>query len=282
MTMPRRSFLKSTLAAGATGAFVSPLSAQPAPAPTNREFYELRCYRMETGTRLKEAPNVALLDGFLEGTLLPALDSLGLKNVGVFSELDVDKQAGTSQPKTGSPVWVLMPHTSLDSYVQVTATLNADPAFQQKGAAYLTLPKATPAFERLDSWLLMASRGMPRMELPAFSRSRVPTRVFEMRDYESHSELAALSKMAMFDDGETQIMRELNMNPTFFGQALSGPDLPHLRYMTAGADLTSHLAAWATFGPDPRWAKLRGNPIYANNTSRNTARFLAPKTYSQI
>lgn len=281
MTMPRRSFLRSTLAAGATGALVNPLAAQT-PAATDREYYELRCYRLQAGTRLKQEPDAALLDGYLEGALLPALAGLGIRNVGAFTELDVDKQAGTRAPKAGSPVWVLIPHSTLASFTQVAATLAADAALQQKGAAYLKVPKPDPAFERIDSWLYLAFKSMPKMEVPAFSRSRAPDRVFEMRDYESHSELAALNKMAMFDDGETQLMRELAMHPTFFGQGLAGPNLPHLRYFTGGPDLATHLAAWAKFGPDPRWHALRDNPIYANNTSLNTARFLAPKAYSAL
>lgn len=211
MTMPRRSFLKTTLAAGATGAFVSPLAAQA--GPTDREFYELRCYRLQAGTRLKQDPNAALLDGYLEGALLPALDSLGVKNVGVFTELDVDKTAGTRAPKAGSPVWVLIPYASLAAQVQVASALAADAAHQQKGGEYLKIPKATPAFERIDSWLYLAFKSMPKMELPAFSRARTATRVFEMRDYESHSELAALNKMAMFDDGETQLMLRSGHEP---------------------------------------------------------------------
>jgi hypothetical protein len=52
--------------------------------------------------------------------------------------------------------------------------------------------------------------------------------------------------------------------------------------MTAGSDLVAHLSAWAKFGPDPRWQKMRVDPIYKDNTSLNTARFLAPKGYSQM
>ena len=130
--------------------------------------------------------------------------------------------------------------------------------------------------DRIDSWLYLAFRGMPRMELPAFSKSKTATRVFEMRDYESHSELKALSKMAMFDDGEIPVMKDLGMNPVFFGQGIAGPNLPHLRYFTSGSDLSSHLGAWKKFGPDPRWIKMKDDPKYANNTSKNTARFLAP------
>jgi hypothetical protein len=281
MNLPRRDFLKGTLAASATAAFASKLSAA-APAAPNREYYELRCYRLQTGTRLKAEPNPALLDTYLETALLPALDKLGINHTGVFTEIDINKETATSTSKPGSPVWVLIPHASLDSFVQVSAALNADPAVQSAGAAYLQTPKSAPAFERVDTWLLLAFASMPKLEMPAFSRDRVPTRVFEMRDYESHSEPAALNKMAMFDEGETQLMRDLGMNPVFFGQALAGPDLPHLRYITSGPDLATHLAGWKKFGPDPRWQKMRTDPRYADNMTKNTARFLTPKPYSQI
>ncbi|HEY0864841.1 MAG TPA: NIPSNAP family protein [Lacunisphaera sp.] len=282
MNLPRRDFLKTTLAASATVALGSPALAAGTKESTGREYYELRCYRLKADTRLKADANPALLDVYLERALLPALGQLGINHTGVFTELDVNKETETAAPKANSPVWVLIPHPSLDSFVRVSATLNADPAVQAAGAAYLQAPKASPAFERIDTWLLLAFAGMPKLELPAFCHDRVPTRVFEMRDYESHSEPKALSKMAMFDDGEIQLMRDLGMNPVFFGQALAGPNLPHLRYFTSGPDLTTHLAGWKKFGPDPRWTKMKNDPRYADNTSLNTARFLTPKSYSQI
>ncbi len=279
MNLPRRAFLKTSLAASATASLGARLHAAEAPA---RDYYELRCYRLAAGSRLKRDADPALLDRYLEHAMLPALERLGITRVGVFTELDVDKQAATSTPKPGSPVWVLIPHASLDSCARVATTLNDDPQARSAGAGYLEAPKSSPAFERFDSWLLLAFKSMPRLELPAFSRDRAPARVFEMRDYESHSELKALNKMAMFDDGETELMRDLGMSPVFFGQALSGPDLPHLRYITCGPDLATHLANWQKFGSDPRWDKMKRLPQYADNTSKNTARFLAPKAYSQI
>lgn len=281
MLLPRRSFLKTTLAASATAALATRSSAAGDSA-AKREFYELRCYHLQAGTRLKADADPGPLDAYLETALLPALARLGLKNIGVFTELTIDRAAATAAPLAGSPVWVLIPHPSLYSFVRVSATLNADPAVQAAGAGYLNAPKTAPAFERIDSWLLLAFAGMPRLELPAFSRERVPTRVFEMRDYESHSESKALSKMAMFDDGEIALMKDLGMNPVCFGQALAGPNLPHLRYFTGGPDLATHLANWKKFGPDPRWTQMKNDPRYADNTSKNTARFLAPKPYSQI
>jgi hypothetical protein len=280
MNLPRRSFLKGTLAASASAVLASRLGAKPG-AP-GRDYLELRCYHLKAGTRLKADANPARLDAYLEHALLPALARLGVKNTGVFSELDVQKETATAAPKPNSPVWLLIPHATPESFVQVGASLNADPAVQQAGADYLQAPKTSAAFERIDTWLLLAFKGLPRLELPAFSVNRTPTRVFELRDYESHSELKALSKMAMFDDGEIALMQDLGMSPVFFGQALAGPDLPHLRYMTGGPDLATHLANWDRFGKDPRWDRMRKLPRYADNVSKNTARFLTPKPYSQI
>jgi hypothetical protein len=123
---------------------------------------------------------------------------------------------------------------------------------------------------------------MPKLAVPAFSKNKTPSRIFELRDYESHSEERAINKMAMFNDGEISLMQDLGMSPVFFGQALAGPNLPHLRYITCGPDLATHLGNWKKFGPDPRWVKMKDQPTYKDNTSKNTARFIVPTAYSQI
>ena len=97
MHLPRRDFLKTTLAASATAALGSSVMAADK-AASGREYYELRCYRLQPGTRLKTEPDPALLDAYLEGALLPALGNAGIKHTGVFTELDVEKAAGTSTP----------------------------------------------------------------------------------------------------------------------------------------------------------------------------------------
>lgn len=277
MKIQRRDFLKTAAAVSATAALATRAGAAPAASSgTGRELYELRAYRLKAG------PWRAGLDSYLEKAVLPALDKRGVKNVGVFTEIDVNKSAATSTPKADTPVWMLIPHASMESFVSISAELNQDAAVRKAGGDYLHTRKPNPAFDRIDSWLLLAFKSMPKMEQPAFSRNRTASRVFEMRDYESHSELAALNKMAMFDEGETQIMRDLGMSPMFFGQALAGPNLPHLRYITGGPDLATHLANWKKFGPDPRWQKMKDDPKWADNTSKNTARFLVPTAYSQL
>jgi hypothetical protein len=278
----RRAFLKTSLAAGAASTLAGLATSSAAAAPAAaRDFYEVRAYRLKPGA------SDALVHSYLEKALVPALNARGVTNVGVFTELDVDKKAGTSKPKlstTESPasVWVFISHPTFESFLQVSADLNTDAAVQKAGADFLLTPKSSPAYDRVDVWLLRAFAGFPRTQIPAFSKSKVPTRIFEMRDYESHSEERAINKMEMFNNGEIDVMKDLNMSPVFFGQALAGPNLPHLRYITSGADLTTHLNNWKAFGPHPIWTKLKNDPLYKDNTSKNTARFLAPTAYSQI
>jgi hypothetical protein len=284
MNSTRRSFLKTSLAASATTAVLAAgvnASAAEKSAASARDYYELRAYRLKPGA------STELLDAYLEKALIPALNARGLSSIGVFTEVDVDKKAVTSKPKIGTPeapvsVWVLITHPTLESFVAVSADLNTDPKVQAAGAAYLNTPKATPAYERVDTWLLRAFAGFPRTQVPAFSKTKTPTRIFELRDYESHSEERALNKMEMFNNGEIQVMKDLGMSPVFFGQAIAGPNLPHLRYITCGPDLATHLDNWKKFGPHPIWMKMKDEPQYKNNTSKNTARFIVPTAYSQL
>ncbi|MSU68579.1 MAG: hypothetical protein CK548_08875 [Opitutia bacterium] len=284
MTTSRRDFLKTSLAATATtAALTTGLTASAAEKPSSavRDFCEVRAYRLKLGA------SAALLDSYLAQALIPALNARGLSAVGVFNEIEVDKKAGTSKPKVGTAeapvsVWVLITHPTLESFVNVAADLNTDAKVQAAGASYFNVPKATPAFDRVDTWLLRAFAGFPRTQVPAFSKTKTPTRIFEMRDYESHSEERALSKMAMFNNGEIEVMKDLGMSPVFFGQAIAGPNLPHLRYITCAADLATHLDNWKKFGSHPIWMKMKDDLQYKNNTSKNTARFLGPTPYSQL
>jgi len=276
MHLPRREFLKTTLAASALTALPAGLSAATGHSSVGRDYYELRAYRLKPG-----APT-GLLDRYLEQAVFPALAQRGIGNLGAFTELEVNKEAGTSRPKPNTPVWVFIPHTSLDSFVTTSASLNADPVVQRAGREYLEVGKENPVFERIDSWLLLAFAGMPRLELPAFSRNRTKTRLFEMRSYESYSEAKALKKIDMFNDGEIAVMKDVGMAPLFFGQALTGRDLPHLTYATSAPDLATHLNNWKKFAVHPDWVKMRVDPQYADTVSRNIPFFLVPTAYSQI
>jgi hypothetical protein len=263
--LDRRDFLKTSLAAAAALAGSRVSAAEPA-AVSGRDYYELRAYRLKEG-----APH-ALLDAYLEKALIPALNARRIWSVGVFTE---------PEAKDGPAVWVLIPHSSLESVATVTAAINADPEVKANGAQYLASTKANPAFDRIDSWLLLAFAGLPRLAVPALSIGNKP-RIFEMRTYESPSELKALNKVDMFNAGEIDLMQKLDLSPVFYGQALVGRDLPHLTYMLCSPDMETHKKNWAAFGAHPVWNKLMNDPQYADNVTKTTSRFLVPASYSQI
>ena len=274
MNLHRRDFIKSTLTASAAAAVLGRVNVSAAPVPATspssiagREYYELRAYRLKP-----DAPH-ALLDAYLEKALVPALNSRGIKSVGVFTE---------PEAKDGPAIWVLIPHASLESMAAVTTGLNADPAAQSAAADYFISPTPKmPAFDRIDSWLHLAFSGLPKLAVPELARGGKP-RIFEMRTYESFTEVRALKKVEMFNAGEIETMQELNMSPVFYGQALIGRDLPHLTYMLSSPDRETLAKSWTAFGKHPVWLKLKGDPQYADTVSKITSRIFVPTSYSQI
>ena len=261
--------MKTSLAAAALAGLhqtVPKAKAADTAAGSTQEFYELRVYR------LKDAANQKLLDGYLEKAGIPALNRLGAKPVGVFTEIEA---------KGGPAVFVLIPHSSPSAFASTAARLPMDEEYLKAAAEYLAVDKSHAVFDRIDSWLLLAFSGMPKLELPAYCKEKKP-RVFEMRTYESYSEATALKKVQMFNSGEIEVMKEVGLGPIFYGQALVGRDLPHLTYMLSGETQEAHKKHFADFVKHPIWNKLKNDPQYADTVSKITSRFLTPTSYSQI
>ena len=261
--MKRRDFLKTSLAASA----LAGLSATAAEPQAAQEYYQLRVYRLKPGA------DHDLLDAYLEKAAIPAVNRLGIKNVGVFTEIE---------PKEAQAVYVLLPYANLEAVGTVNARLRTDPEYLQAGAEYLQTPASKPAYDRIDTWLMRAFAGIPKMEIPAYSREKNPSRVFELRTYESYSESKALKKIDMFNDGEMAVMREVGLGPVFFGQALIGANLPHLTYMLSAESRDAHKQHWDAFGKHATWKKMSADPQYKDTVSKIYNKILAPTSYSQI
>jgi NIPSNAP len=270
--MKRREFLKTSVAASALTVGFGCTATHPeqehaqAHGTGHREYYELRVYR------LKDESSRAQLDGYLERTVIPALNRHGCKPVGVFVE---------KEPKQPA-VFVLIPYRSLEQFREVSPGLLEMPEYEQSAGAYWNASKNQPAFDRIDSWLLLAFTGLPHIQLAPYSQERKPGRIFELRTYESHSESKALKKIEMFNSGEIGVMKEVGLAPVFYGQALIGANLPHLTYMTSGASEEEHKKHWDAFGKHPVWQKLKDDPKYADTVSKITKWILSPTEYSQI
>ena len=243
--MERRHFLAASLAATAA-AVTRPALAQP-PAAAGREFYLLRRYRMVSGPQLK------LTENYFAGALLPALAKMGLGPVGVF-KLDFG-------PET--PAYYLqIPGSSVETLAELDLGLAQDAEFLAAAAPFWNATAAAPAFERVESWLLAAFAGWPRITPPAASATK-GKRIFQLRTYESPSHGEHVRKVEMFHSGEFEIFKAAGLRPVFFGDTLVGSGLPSLTYMLSFCDLAELEVAWNAFHNDPAWKKLSSDARFA-------------------
>ena len=228
-----------------------------------REYYELRRYRIIPGEKQDAVVQ------FLSNAAVPAWNRAGVGPVGVFQEIDAKEPI----------MFVLLPHKSLESFAGLEARLADDAQYQKAGASFLDAPKSDPAYQRIESALMVAFAGMPRLATPV----KKDTRIFELRTYESHSSKAHRKKVEMFNEGgEMEIFRRTGLRAVFFGQNLVAPYLPSLTYMLAFDDMADHDASWDRFLKDPTWQKLRDDPQYKDTVSNITRIFLRPEACSRI
>ncbi|HYO24113.1 MAG TPA: NIPSNAP family protein [Lacipirellulaceae bacterium] len=258
--MKRRDFLAaSALATAAVARTDAPALGQL--AAENRSLIEWRTYR------LKEAAQQERVHEHLEKAFIPSLERFFRAPVGVFTEIG---------PDAGPSIHVLL-HYHSSFLLKQSEYLYADMTYQNAAKSYLSTSKDDPAFERIESSLMLAFEGAPEVTPPA----RGP-RVFEVRTYESHSEERALKKIAMFNLLEIPIFGRCGFEPVFFGQTLIGAGLPNLRYMLAARDMAANEAAWKTFVDHPDWLRIRDLPEYRDTVSKIHKLFLEPTVYSQI
>jgi hypothetical protein len=161
--------------------------------------------------------------------------------------------------------------------------VRSDAEYQREGAEFINPPPTDPSYVRVESSLLAAFQGMPRLEVPPQTAERKP-RLFELRTYEAHSKKANKKKIEMFNNGEIAIFRRTGLRPVFFGETLIGTKLPNLTYMLVFDNMAAHDENWGKFGGDPEWRKLSSTPGYtdAEILTNITNLFLRPTPYSQI
>lgn len=262
--MTRSTFLKSTVAAtGIVGASRAASHLLAAESGAKAEYVEIRKYV------LKSAEKLPVLEAYLKDAAIPALNRLGVSQVGVFLP---EKQEAVPV------VYVVLRHGSLETLAKSTDLLS-DPAVQQAGAAYLDAPATEAIYERVESWLTQGITGMPVLEVPAKG-----SKLYQLRVYESHSEKAGKKKIEMFNMGELAIFKRCGLNAVFFGETVVGPLMPNLTYLLAFDDTAAKDQAWNTFRADPEWAKLKATPGFTDKeiVSRITNIVLVPAACSQI
>jgi hypothetical protein len=264
--MQRRDFLSASLAASAL-AFAPEAVAQAA-TTSPREYYLIRRYHLHSG------PQTSLTQNYFANALIPALTRMGIGPVGAFQE-----EIGTDAPA----YYLVIPSGSAETLTQLTLRLGDDAAFLKAADPFWNAPATAPAFERVESSLLMAFTGWPKMTPPPASATK-GKRIFQLRSYESPSEQAHIRKIEMFHNGEFDYFKDAGFHPVFFADKLFGSRMPSLTYMLSFNGLDEYYTRWDAFRNHPEWKKLSANPRYNYEAivSNITNLILSPLPASQI
>lgn len=232
-----------------------------------REFYQLKIYSFENDVQVKTT------DTYLKEAFLPALKESGISSIGVFKEhTDHDSILGKT--------YVLIPLNALDDLLAIESNLASNDLHNSKGSDYLDAAHDNPPYKRIESILMKAFVDMPKMAVPKLEGPR-EERVYELRSYESSTEKLYVNKVDMFNaGGEVTLFDDLGFNAVFYGEVLSGPNMPNLMYMTTHENKDAQTANWKAFVDSPVWLKLKVRPEYQNNVSKNTKYMLYPTEYS--
>lgn len=265
-SLNRRGFLKTSAALAVVAGAKGSVGAERDKSAKKQEYYELRVYRA------KDADKRRMVDSYLERALVPALGRMGIDRIGVFTNMDKPNDAS---------IYVLIPYPTLEVFADVNPKLLLDKGYQKAAKEHFAVPKRVPVFTRIQSTFFKAFEGMPVIEMPEQTTGREP-RIFELGTYESHTEEKAALKAEMFNCGEMQVMRDTDLGPVFFGEALIGDSLPNLTYMLSSADREAHKAHWKKFGGHRVWQRMRKMTRYKDTVSKITSIFLLPTAYSQI
>ncbi|HEY2470293.1 MAG TPA: NIPSNAP family protein [Terracidiphilus sp.] len=260
--MQRRSFLAGTLAASALG-IASDSGARAEKIVRPRQFYQIRRYSLQTG------PQVAGTEKYISEALIPALADKG-GPVGAF-RVDI----GPETPM----FYVLIPILAPAMAGALELDLNQNETYIKAAEPFWSAPASSPAFLRMESSLLVAFEGWPRITPPAKGK-----RIFQLRTYENPSYRDHLLKVQMFHSGEFEIFKNAGFQPVFFGDTLIGPRMPSLTYMLSFADSAELDAKWNVFRNDPAWKKLSSDPRFAFEAivSNITNLVLSPLSSSQV
>jgi len=259
--MHRREFLAGTLAASALAA--APAAETQTSVTRPREFYQLRRYALQSG------PQVAMTEKYISEALIPALAKRA-GPVGAF-RLDIGPETPT--------FYVLIPIPAAAMAGALELELAQDSDYVKAAEPFWSAPATSPAFLRIDSSLLVAFEGWPRITPPAKGK-----RIFQLRTYESPSYRDHIVKVQMFHSGEFEIFKNAGFQMVFFGDTLIGRRMPSLTYMLSFADSADLDAKWNVFRDDPAWKKLSADPRFAFEgiVSNITNLVLSPLAASQI
>jgi len=264
--MKRREFLTASTAGLA--ALATPTTAM-AQNQKNTEYIEVRKYTVADENKRNKLVEI------LDAALIPALNRQGLKPVGVM----IPDAKAERELKYALNVFVVVPHKTTETFVDVNANLVADTEYRKAAAPIFNTTSKDPVYTDCETFLLRGFPTIPSMETPKFGSDRV----YQLRLYRSFNIERNDAKVRMFDvGGELPLFRELGLNPIFFGNIVAGSRMPAFWYMLGFDSPEKRDEAWKTFVSHPKWQVLKNLPEYADTATEVDNIMVTPSPGSQL
>lgn len=198
---------------------------------------------------LKNGSQPGRMHAFFEKGAIPARKRLGLPAPAVVMEALV----AAHMPQ----VACVTAYASAEQWMEARAKLQSDEGYS-RALAELEAGEEAP-YEQFSEILLEAAPYTP--PLPESLPRQDAPRVFELRVYHSPTERQLKALHERFAGPEIPIFHRCGIHPLLYGSTLAGPHKPNLAYLTPFDSLAAREKAWAAFGADPEWAKVRAESI---------------------
>jgi hypothetical protein len=234
MILDRRRFL------GGLPALV-PSAVVAADEPARTRFYVLEQYFLEQGAQPTR------IHDFFSKALLPAMERVH-KGPRIFLESVI----APHMPQ----VVAIFGVQSCDQIWNISRAIFADKdflkAFDQWEAGEAPYISASAA-------LLEATEFSPEIVAP--EKPPAAPRIFEIRTYHSPTARQAKLLHERFAGAEIKIFHRSGVNPILYGSTVFGANRPNLTYVIPFDTLAAREKAWAAFGADEEWVRVRKESV---------------------
>jgi hypothetical protein len=203
-------------------------------------YYVLQRYYLKNGTQPER------IHGFFSRHALPALGRVHTGPVLVLESVIAEHMP---------QVAMLVGYRSLTEYELVQRRVMQDPAMLKAWEAWELAPEQP--FESQSNTLLQATTYSSEM----VASEQPQPRIFELRVYHSPSWNHLLALHERFAGPEIRIFARCGIHPVLYSSGLFGEHLPNLTYLIPFANLAEREKAWAKFGQDEEWKRVRRESV---------------------
>ena len=228
------------------------LAGTGAPATPARRVFVLENYYLKNGSQMNR------LHEYIGKAALPALN-----RAGAGPRMVLEGLVASHMPQ----VVTLLGFASVEELWGVRAKLLGDEVLRSGLEAWEN--NAEQPYEHFTTTLLEATDYCP--EIPAALEPRPAPRVFEIRTYHSPTWRQLVALHERFAGPEIRIFHRVGVRPILYSSTLFGSQMPNLTYVIPFDDLAARERAWAAFGADPEWKKVRAESIEKHGQISSTS-----------